>query len=95
MALIESSTREADAGPSSDAFSAKRVGEPLVKSTAAASEKLTLRDVAARMRNRFPTPVTMPLGTSAVEAVRQMRDERDGSQLQATDSGVTHHAKGD
>jgi plasmid stability protein len=95
MALIESSTREADAGPSNDAFSAKRVGEPLIKPTAAASEKLTLRDVAARMHNRFPAPVIMPAGMSAVEAVRQMRDERDGSQWRATDSGVTHHAKDD
>ena len=60
------------------------------ESISTSPETLTLRDIAERMRSRFPSPVTMPAGMSAVEVVRQMRDERDGGHRRNTD----HHANG-
>ncbi len=95
MALIESSVRNDETGAdtnrpatqqNNNILQAKRIDEPRPD----AAPKLTLRDIAARMRSRFPAPVAPPPGMSAVELVRQMRDGRDGSQWR--DAG--HHDKG-
>jgi len=87
MAMIESSVRAQDAEPNTSVSSAPRntaLAKRVSESKAQTNEKLTLRDIAERMRSRFPSPVTMPAGMSAVELVRQMRDGRDGTQWRDT-----------
>ena len=93
MAMIESTVRAQDTELNTSDSSAARNASQAKRHTESGAEApamLSVSDIALRMRSRFPSPAAMPVGMSAAEQVRQMRDGRDGDQWR----DVIHHDKG-